>query len=234
MSAPATAAFRAQYRAEEIGRWYSGVAHFLFTSVASLTIIVATLWGVHSARPLEWLAIPIGFLVANAGEYFGHRGPMHHRRRGPRQRGPKEEPLRGRLDLLGLVFKRHTLQHHRFFTHEAMSYDTAGDVKMVLFPWYMIVFFFGGMALPIGAGVYLLFGTNVARLFVATLVGYFLTYEWLHFAYHLGPETLIGRLGVIRVLRRHHTVHHDPERMASHNFNITFPICDAIFGTSAN
>jgi hypothetical protein len=208
------AAFRAKYRAEEIGPHYSGIAHFLFTTSAAIAIIVVTLWGVHAPTWHQLLAVPIAFLVANAGEYFGHKGPMHHRTPG-----------------LGLIFKRHTLQHHHFFTHEAMAYETLRDAKMVLFPWFLILFFFGGMALPIGVGVYFFAGENVARLFVATLVGYFLTYEWLHFAYHLNPQTLVGRLWLVRVLRRHHTTHHDLQLMSRHNFNITFPICDAILGT---
>ena len=212
---PEVAAFRATYRADEIGPRYSGIGHFLFTSTVSIAILAATLWGVRSPSWRELLVVPLAFLIANAGEYFGHRGPMHHRRAG-----------------LGLIFKRHTLQHHHFFTHEAMSYDHFRDVKMVLFPWYMIAFFFGGMALPLGAGVYLLAGENVARLFVATLVGYFLTYEWLHFSYHLNPQSFIGRLGIVRVLRRHHTAHHDLALMTRHNFNITFPICDALFRTT--
>ena len=73
---------------------------------------------------------------------------------------------------------------------------------------------------------------NVARLFVATAVGYFLTYEWLHFAYHQPPDSAVGRLGLVRALRRHHTIHHDHAQMQKHNFNITFPICDTIFGTT--
>jgi hypothetical protein len=210
------AAFRARYRAEEIGPRYSGVAHFLFTTFAALGFIVAALSGVRAPAWRELLVVPIAFLVANAGEYFGHRGPMHHRTRG-----------------LGVIFKRHTLQHHHFFTHEAMSYESSRDVKMVLFPWYMIVFFFGGMALPLGAAVWAIFGANVARLFVATLVAYYLTYEWLHFAYHLDPDSFLGRRSLVAALRRHHTVHHDLQRMTSCNFNITFPICDAVFGTTA-
>jgi len=73
---------------------------------------------------------------------------------------------------------------------------------------------------------------NVGWLFVATAVGYFLTYEWLHWAYHQPPTTRIGRLRVVRRLRRHHLVHHDPHRMTKVNFNITFPIGDRLFGTS--
>jgi hypothetical protein len=39
---------------------------------------------------------------------------------------------------------------------------------------------------------------------------------------------------IVRVLRRHHTIHHDISRMTTENFNITFPIADRIFGTNAN
>jgi hypothetical protein len=210
------AAFRDRYRAEVIGPPYSGVAHFLFTTFMSLGVITALLWGVRAPGWGELCTVPIAFFVANAAEYFGHRGPMHHRRK-----------------LLGLIFKRHTLEHHRFFTSEAMSYDSARDIKMVLFPPSVLLFFFGGIGLPLGAIAWLAGGENVARLFLATAFGYYLTYEWLHFSYHLSPDSWVGRLRVIAALRRHHLAHHDPARMATHNFNITFPICDAVFGTSA-
>ena len=72
----------------------------------------------------------------------------------------------------------------------------------------------------------------MARLFVATAVGYFLTYEWLHFAYHQPPDGFIGRRWLVRELRAHHTLHHDVARMQKWNFNITFPICDTLFGTT--
>lgn len=210
------AAFRDRYRAEVIGPRYSGAAHFLFTTCVSLAAITALLWGVHSPTWMQLCTVPIAFFVANAAEYFGHRGPMHHQRK-----------------LLRVIFKRHTLEHHRFFTSEAMSYESACDIKMVLFPPSVLLFFFGGIGLPLGALAWLLFGENVARLFLATATAYYLTYEWLHFSYHLSPDTWLGRRKLITALRRHHMAHHDPQRMATHNFNITFPICDAVFGTTA-
>jgi sterol desaturase/sphingolipid hydroxylase (fatty acid hydroxylase superfamily) len=36
----------------------------------------------------------------------------------------------------------------------------------------------------------------------------------------------------LRALRRHHRAHHHPSSMTHWNFNITFPICDALFGTA--
>jgi hypothetical protein len=216
MSAPveSVADFRTRYRATEIGPRYSGWAHFAFTTLVSLAIIVAALAGVRAPTAAELATVPLAFLFSNLGEYLGHKGPMHHRRPG-----------------FGFVFKRHTLQHHQFFTDEAMSYESARDFKMVLFPWYMVLFFFGLMALPVGLLAWLVTNANVGRLFVATTVGYFLTYEWLHFAYHLPPDTRIGKLALVGVLRRHHQAHHTPARMTTHNFNVTFPICDALFGT---
>jgi hypothetical protein len=133
---------------------------------------------------------------------------------------------------LGLMFKRHTTQHHHFFTHEKMSYDSPRDFQMVLFPPLMIVYYFGLIAAPVGALLWRFASPEVARLFVATAVAYFLTYEWLHFIYHLNPDSWIGRLGVVARLRRHHQDHHDLSHMGKHNYNITFPICDSIFGTT--
>ena len=168
----------------------------------------------RSPSALEWLTVPVSFLVANFGEYFGHRGPMHHRR-----------------PALGLLFQRHTLQHHRFFTAEAMQCATTRDFKMVLFPPVMLVFFIGALATPIGVVLGLLVSPNVGWLFAATALSYFLTYEWLHWSYHQPNDSWVGRRTLVRVLRGHHTTHHDIHKMTRGNFNITFPIADWLFGT---
>ena len=49
---------------------------------------------------------PLAMSYANLAEYLGHRYPMHR-------------PWRG----LGLVYRRHAAQHHRFFSDEAMPID---------------------------------------------------------------------------------------------------------------
>ena len=205
------------FRGELRERWsprYSGWLHFGFVSVLSLAAIGFALSRLHGVRALELLTVPITFLWANLGEYFGHRGPMHHRRRG-----------------LGAIFQRHTVEHHHFFTHDAMACDSARDHKIMLFPPILIVFFLGVLATPIGLALAALLGRNVGYLYLATAMGYFISYEWLHWSYHLPPESWISRLPVVRVLRRHHQAHHDLGLMQRWNFNITFPICDALFGT---
>jgi hypothetical protein len=209
-------AFRTEYRRREIGARYSGWGHFALTTTGSIAAVVFAATQVRDVRPLEWLAIPAAFFIANAGEYLGHRGPMHHPRRG-----------------LGILYQRHTRQHHRFFTHDAMACTSSRDFKMILFPPVMLAFFLGGLAPLIGSLLYVAFGPAVAWLFVATTMSYFLTYEWLHLAYHVRDDSLVARLPLLSTLRRHHTLHHDPRLMGRYNFNITFPICDRLFGTSA-
>jgi sterol desaturase/sphingolipid hydroxylase (fatty acid hydroxylase superfamily) len=207
-------AYRKRYREREIGAHYHGWLHFATTTVGSLIAIGLAISCVKAPNVLELAAIPVFFVIANLGEYFGHRGPMHHRRRGA-----------------AILFERHTQQHHRFYTADAMAADSPRDFKMVLFPPIMLVFFLGFLATPIGLLLGWLFSANVGFLFAATAVGYFLTYEWLHFAYHLPPDSRVGRNPIVRRLRRHHQIHHDPAKMTHVNFNITFPIADRVFGT---
>ncbi|HZX96699.1 MAG TPA: sterol desaturase family protein [Myxococcales bacterium] len=203
------AAFRAEARAEQLGPRYSGLLHLAFVNVVSLAIIAVAGAQIHRPR-LALLTVPIAFLYANLVEWLAHRGPMHAPRR-----------------FLGLVYRRHTLLHHAFFTAEQMSLESARDFKLVLFPPVLLLFFFGGLALPAGLLLGAFLGSNVAALFVITAMAYYLLYEWLHLAYHLGDRA--PRL--IEPLRRHHAAHHDPRNMTRGNFNITFPICDRLFGT---
>jgi hypothetical protein len=213
--ATAVETFRANYRSDHIGPHYYGWIHFAFTSTASLATIGFAIAHVHAVRPVEWLTVPLTFLFANFAEYKGHRGPMH-------RPSPK----------LDILFQRHTREHHHFFTHEAMTYDTSRDFKMVLFPPEMLLFFLGVIATPVACLLFWLASPNVGWLYVAVAMSYFLTYEWLHFAYHLHPDSLVGRLPLLAALRRHHTKHHDLALMGRYNFNITFPICDWLYGTS--
>lgn len=211
----AVASYRAEYRKENIGPRYSGWLHFSFTSSASLAVIAFAASRVRDVRPLEWLVLPLGFLLANAAEYFGHKGPMHKPRPG-----------------LSLLFRRHTKEHHHFFTHDAMAYESTRDFKMVLFPPVMLFFFLGVIATPIALALFFLVSPNAGWLFVAVGMGYFLSYEWLHFAYHLPEDSALAKLPFMSLLRQHHTRHHDLAKMGRYNFNITFPICDWIFGTT--
>lgn len=214
LAARQVASFRETYRRDCIGPQYRGVVHLAFTFGLGSVVIVLAALSLQDVRPLEWLTVPLTFAYANLAEYFGHRGPMHHPRRG-----------------LRIVYERHAGQHHRFFTDAHMALETTRDLKAVLFPAVMIAFFLVAFALPVGLLLAWLASDNVAWLFVLTAMAYFLNYEALHLCYHLPEQSPIGRLPVIRRLRRLHQAHHDPRLMARCNFNITYPLGDLLFGT---
>lgn len=206
--------FRDQYRAKEVGRYYRGWLHLAFTTISCFSLILGSLAQLRAPVWYEYLSIPLFFLIANAGEYLGHRGPMHHLR----------TPLRA-------LFHLHTQTHHRFFTNEAMGFEGPRDYKAVLFPPLMLLVFFGAVVAPPALLFSLWVSQNVGFLFVATVVGYFLMYEWVHFGCHLPETSWVLRIPGMRRLQRQHRLHHDPLRMTRANFNIAFPISDALFGT---
>lgn len=214
MTSATVAQARAAFRERHISENYSGPLHLATTVSLSLLIAALCMMLLENVTALEWLTIPLTFLYANLSEYLGHKGPMHHRTR-----------------FLGLIFERHTIEHHSFFTDEDTTFDTTQDFKAVLFPPIMLLFFNGCFALPVGALLYFLVSPNVSFLFVMTAILYFLNYELLHFAYHMEPQSWVGRLPFMDRLRRHHTVHHNKRLMTRYNFNITYPICDYLFGT---
>ena len=205
---------RAAFRERHITAHYSGPLHLATTVSISLLIALLSAIMLEKVSPLEWLTIPLTFLYANLSEYLGHKGPMHHKTR-----------------FLGRIFERHTIEHHAFFTNEAATFDTSQDFKAVLFPPILLLFFNGCFALPVGTLLYFLVSPNVAFLFVLTAILYFLNYELLHFAYHMDPQSWVGRLPFMDRLRSHHINHHDKRLMTHYNFNITYPICDYLFGT---
>lgn len=221
MQAPATTTIpdtvrqaRAAFRERRISPRYSGRLHLATTVGISAVIALASGLMLDKVQALEWLTIPLTFAYANLSEYLGHRGPMHHKTR-----------------LLAGIFQRHTIEHHSFFTNEAANFESTQDYRAVLFPPILVIFFFGAFALPVGAALYYLATPNVSYLFVLTAILYFLNYELLHFAYHSGPESWLGRMRLIEALRKHHIAHHDKRLMTRYNFNITYPICDYLFGT---
>lgn len=211
-----TEEFRQQYHERHIGENYSGRAHLTFVLVFSLGGIMLCLAQLDQVSPLEWLTVPLAFLYANLAEYLGHRFVMHRKVPG-----------------LGLIYKRHAGQHHVFFTRDRMALDGWRDAKAVLFPPILMIFFFGVFATPVALLLAWLFSANVAWLFVATGLFYYLNYELLHLAYHLPEDSRWLKLPFIKRLRRLHHVHHDTTLMASRNFNITYPIGDWLFGTRA-
>jgi fatty acid hydroxylase family protein len=111
-----------------------------------------------------------------------------------------------------------------------MAMRATREFRLVLIPFYGILAIFV-TALPMTAALWFLVSHNVALLWVASVMGYVLAYEWLHLAYHLPASNPIGRSGLIRWLRSHHAMHHTPQLMQCWNFNVTVPLADWLLGT---
>ncbi len=201
---------RARWHAE-IPRWYWPWGHLAFPSLVGLGIIGGAIASVRELRPWQLLTVPLVLLLSNAVEWRVHKVVLHRR----------FWPLQD-------LYYRHTPNHHRVFITGDMVIRSPREFRFVLLPFWAIValFFLTG---PITAGLALAGQHNLAALFVATSMGYVLSYEWLHLAYHLPPDSFVGRR--VTRLRKHHATHHDPSLMQSWNFNVTLPLWDWIRGT---
>ncbi len=194
--------------------WYRGQWHFVAVNLVGIVLIGLAALGIHRLRAVELVTIPVAFFIANFFEWWVHKGPLHHQARGP----------------AGELYKRHTLLHHASFSSTSMAVRSARELRMVLFPFPAIL----GAALiatGLAALVTLLTTVNAGRLTFAVALGYYLLYEWCHLSFHLPETSWLGRNPITRALRGTHTRHHDPARMLSCNFNVTFPIVDALMGT---
>ena len=206
--------FRQRFREENIGKNYRGLVHLAFINLWCVAGIVVCAVNIKQPTVWQWLVIPATFLYTNLFEYIGHRFPMHHRH-----------------NALKAVFKRHTLQHHHFFTNENMNCDSPADFKIILFPPVLLIFFSAFFVMPVAALVYHFFSANAALFFIATTLAYYLNYEWLHLSYHLPETHFIYKVPSLKTLRKLHHQHHNHHLMDHHNFNITYPVFDVVFGT---
>lgn len=199
---------------DEIPASYSPAFHLLFPSIVGIGLASAGLWLlVRHPTWLELLVVPFLFVVSNATEWRMHKHVLHRRKR-----------------WMALLYDRHTPIHHRMFTTDDMSIRSPREFALVLIPPYGIVLV-AIAVLPVSAVLFWLGYRNVAGLFLASNMLYTVSYEWLHLSYHLPPESFIGRLWLVRVLKKHHATHHDPHLMQKWNFNVTIPLWDLVRGT---
>jgi len=206
-----TAGFRARYRAG-ISRWYRAWLHGGFVlafGIAALAVLIAR---IDAPQAWQWLAVPLGLIVFNWGEYTVHRRYGHHKHR-----------------LGALFYKRHTGDHHSFFVETQMPYEQARDWRVIFFPAWLIVLFCAGLV-P-AYWVIALFDTNVAALFCTTLLIGYLSYEVFHACEHLPVHHPLARLPWLRQMRRLHQLHHRRDLMQTRNFNLVFPLMDWLHGT---
>ena len=203
-------------RADHIAAGYSPWRHMALTLLLAILLATMGLALAARARPTDWLLLPAFLVIANLIEWMVHRHPMHR-------------PLRPRI-----MYRNHAQLHHLAFTDGQMVIGPTRDLGLIMMPWYTMLGLFV-LASPIMVVAGVLRGPGLAGVFLLGAVGYFLCYELLHALYHLPDPTLdragIGRLRAFRRLQAHHRHHHVLGRMATVNFNVTFPLWDRLFGT---
>lgn len=198
---------------DEISASYSPTFHLLFPSIVGVGLAAAGLWLVRQPTWLELMVLPLMFVVSNATEWRMHKHVLHHRTPG-----------------MTILYDRHTPIHHRMFTHDDMAIRSAREFALVLIPPYGILLV-AIAVIPVSALLFYFGHRNVAGLFLTANMLYTVSYEWLHLSYHLHPDSFIGRLWLVRVLKKHHATHHDPQLMQKWNFNVTIPLWDLVRGT---
>jgi hypothetical protein len=188
--------------------------HLAFTLCFTGGVMLYCLSKIHNSTWQEWMLVIPMFLFGNWAEWAGHRYLLHR-------------PTK----LMKAVYKRHVAVHHQFFTHKTLRYDGQRHWRALLFPPFAPVLFVLS-ALPFALLVGYFWSANAAYISMLTMAGYFVMYEALHTLSHVENSPFLDKLPLVNSVRRMHVMHHNPEFMGTHNFNLTFPICDALFGTS--
>jgi hypothetical protein len=207
------AAFRADYRTR-ISPWYSGWGHVFMIYAIGCAGIWYFARQMHDVRWWEWLVIPVAFAISNVFEWWIHRYVMHR-------------PVKGFMG----IYKRHTLAHHQFFTDREPSFDGSRDFRITFFPPYALAAFMAGSIVP--AWILGLLGApNAGWLLLITNTALYLNYELFHYCCHVKGDRLVRYIPLVNSIRRHHIAHHNMAIMMEKNFNLTYPIADALFGTT--
>lgn len=208
--------FRESFRAT-VPATYSGFGHGARILGFGLAVIVAAIAGLRAPLTVAEIAILIPVLIGwNLLEWYGHRA-LHRPGKGALARA---------------LYQRHTLTHHRFFTHESMALRDSRDLKIVFFPHFALPLL-TLLALPALLLVGLLWSINAALVALIALVAIYLIFEALHLCAHLPQASRVARLPGIRVMCEHHRRHHDPRIMMDRNMNFTFPLADWLLGALA-
>ena len=210
-----TQAYRATYRARHIPAWYRGELHAALTVACVLVPSLYCGSQLHDVRALELSTVPIMLVFGSLFVWTLHKYVLHR-------------PMPG----LRKAYVIHTLQHHRFYTYEHNEPDNRRDYYITLFPMSFGI----GLALitlALGRWVVSAISLNVGLLFTLMAVTYYGLYELVHLASHLPNDAAVLRLPLLRALREHHRLHHDPRLMGKKNFNVVLPLFDWLCGTYA-
>ncbi len=204
--------FRSKYR-EGISPLYNGFAHMLFVAIAGSFFVAFQFGNMDSFGVTHLLGLLATLLFWNFLEYLVHKQLGHHKRK----------PA-------AMFYKRHTGDHHSFFTEQYLVPESHKDWRVTLFPaWLVLVT--AVIATIAGTCVSLVLGDDAGTVFSAGLMIGYLAYEFFHFCDHLPEDHRLVSLPWIGHMRHLHRLHHRRDLMHHYNFNLTFPLADWVLGT---
>lgn len=160
----------------------------------------------NTGRMLFWIiaGFVFGIVFASLFEWTLHRYVMH-------------QPL-GRFNY---AFQAHAVVHHQVFkadhTYHLIHEQDKATIPMAWWngPVLVLIMQMPCLAVALLTGHYwLLLGTGLAFL------GYYGTYEYIHWCMHLPRRRNVERTGLFFRLNGHHLLHH---RYMHKNFNVVFP-----------
>jgi len=207
--------YRNVYR-ERIATWYNGYVHVLVIYVIGFSALFV--FGSHVSSPtwLDWLVIPVVFLIANFFEWYLHAKILH--------RPQKFSGFRA-------MYQRHTLMHHQFFTDSEMRFAGEHDWRVTFFPPYALIIFMM-ISIPGALLAAWMISANAGWFVMCTTTSVYLIYEFMHFCCHVNDNWFVRNMPLVNTIRRHHEAHHNQSIMMERNMNLTFPISDWFFKTS--
>ena len=204
--------FRPWYRTYVRPHPYFAVGHVLIVATSLLVAGTYAANRLQDVMMLELVTIPVWLVLGSAFVYWFHKHVLHR-------------PTR----FLYFAYRKHTLEHHRFFDYEHITRDEVDDLHAMLFPYWT-----APLLCVLSYGVSLLLtpilGSNVAHLSMLMMTVYFAAYEFVHTVDHLPDQNILARLPILRFLRQHHRLHHDPPLMGKYNFNVVIPLVDPLLG----
>ena len=127
-------------------------------------------------------------------------------------------------------FRAHAQVHHQTFRADnSYHLQQPADKSTVPMAWWN-----APLLLVLHAPVALFAGWLVGRPVaiaigaLSALAAYYATYEYIHWCMHIPRRRTIERSGLFFRLNGHHLLHH---RYMGKNFNVVFPLADAVLGT---
>jgi hypothetical protein len=205
---------RQKFRAEAIEQKYSPYIHLGVNASLLITTLIFHSFRYESPSLLSLLAFPIVLFLGNLAVYLIHRYPLH-----------------GFYRWNSYSYGSHTRRHHVFFKEDSVTFRGKSDWFTIFFPNEIVagfVFIYHPLFYFILKPI---LGHNTTTSYLMASSIYFILYEVIHYSSHLPSDHFMMRVPLIKIMRKHHQIHHSPRIMGKYNFCIVYPLFDYIFNT---